>query len=171
MQKNDLMTSSIVTVQTHDFDLGTEVAQFREGKAGVGAVCAFVGTVREQSEGLPVSSMELEHYPGMTEKAIEAMIDEAHQRFEILGARVIHRVGKLQPCDQIVLVVVISTHRGQSYQACEFLMDYLKSHAPFWKKEQTPDGARWVDARVSDDQAAGRWGLPAQNVLSGSSFR
>lgn len=151
-----------VTVQTEDFDLSTEVAQLRAGQPGVGAVCAFVGTVRDHNEGTQVNTLELEHYPGMTEKAIEAMIEEAQSRFNILGARVIHRVGLLQPMDQIVLVAVSSAHRGQSYQACEFLMDYLKSHAPFWKKEQTPDGARWVDARVSDDVAAARWGLPAQ---------
>jgi molybdopterin synthase catalytic subunit len=108
--------------------------------------------------------MELEHYPGMTEKAIEAMIDEAFRRFDILGARVIHRVGPLQPLDQIVLVVVTSAHRGQSFQACEFLMDYLKTQAPFWKKEQTPEGARWVDARVSDDAALARWGISASNA-------
>jgi molybdopterin synthase catalytic subunit len=151
-----------VSIQTHDFDLSAEVARLRAGQPGVGAVCSFVGTVRDHNEGASVSAMALEHYPGMTEKAIEAMIDEAHRRFDILGARVIHRVGPLLPQDQIVLVAVVSAHRGQSFQACEFLMDYLKSHAPFWKKEQTPEGARWVDARVSDDAAAARWGLPAQ---------
>lgn len=151
-----------VSIQTHDFDLSAEVAALRAGQPGVGAVCSFVGTVRDRNEGASVSAMELEHYPGMTEKAIEAMIDEAQRRFDILGARVIHRVGPLLPQDQIVLVAVTSAHRGQSFLACEFLMDYLKSHAPFWKKEQTPDGARWVDARVSDDAAAARWGLPAQ---------
>jgi molybdopterin synthase catalytic subunit len=108
--------------------------------------------------------MELEHYPGMTEKSIEAMIDAAHQRFDIFGARVIHRVGLLQPLDQIVLVAVTSAHRGESFQACEFLMDYLKTQAPFWKKEQTPEGARWVDARVSDDAALARWGIQATNA-------
>ena len=151
-----------VSIRHEDFDLGAEVAALREGIPAVGAVCAFVGTVRDRNEGASVATMELEHYPGMTEKAIEAMIDEAHRRFDILGARVIHRVGPLLPQDQIVLVAVTSAHRGQSFQACEFLMDYLKTRAPFWKKEQTPDGARWVDARVSDDAAAARWGLPAQ---------
>jgi molybdopterin synthase catalytic subunit len=107
--------------------------------------------------------MELEHYSGMTEKSIEAMIDVAHKRFDILGARVIHRVGLLQPLDQIVLVAVTSAHRGESFQACEFLMDYLKTQAPFWKKEQTPEGARWVDARVSDDAALAKWGLSSSN--------
>ena len=178
--------TSRVSIQTEDFDLSAEVAALRAGHHGVGAVCSFIGTVRDRnavSETQAVEpsteevaeppvprtetvlSMELEHYPGMTEKAIEAMVDEAHRRFDILGARVIHRVGLLQPADQIVLVAVTSAHRGQSFQACEYLMDYLKSHAPFWKKEQTPDGARWVDARVSDDAAAARWGLPTQTSL------
>ena len=132
-----------VSIQTEDFDLSNEVARLRATEKGVGAVCSFIGTVRDRNDGQTVSTMELEHYPGMTEKAIEAMIDEAFKRFDILGARVIHRVGLLQPLDQIVLVVVSSAHRGQSFQACEFLMDYLKTQAPFWKKEQTPDGARW----------------------------
>ncbi len=153
-----------VSIQTWDFDLSTEVARLRADHKGVGAVCSFVGTVRDRNDGQPVSAMELEHYPGMTEKAIEAMIDEAFRRFDILGARVIHRVGPLQPLDQIVLVVVTSAHRGQSFQACEFLMDYLKTQAPFWKKEQTPEGARWVDARVSDDAALARWGISASNA-------
>jgi molybdopterin synthase catalytic subunit len=135
----------------------------RAGDPRVGAICSFVGTVRDRSDGNPVSTMELEHYPGMTEKAIEAMIDEARARFDIYGARVVHRVGLLQPCDQIVLVAVTSAHRGQSFQACEFLMDYLKTQAPFWKKEQTPQGAQWVDARVSDDAALARWGIVAEN--------
>lgn len=152
-----------VSIQTEDFDLSTEVARLREADKGVGAVCSFIGTVRDRNDGKSVSTMELEHYPGMTEKSIEAMIDEAHQRFNILGARVIHRVGLLQPLDQIVLVAVTSAHRGQSFQACEFLMDYLKTQAPFWKKEQTPEGARWVDARVSDDAALARWGIKASN--------
>ncbi|MCA0326019.1 MAG: molybdenum cofactor biosynthesis protein MoaE [Proteobacteria bacterium] len=114
--------------------------------------------------GPEVLTLELEHYPGMTEKSIETMIDEAQRRFQIHGARVIHRVGLLQPEDQIVLVAVTSAHRGESFQACEFLMDYLKTQAPFWKKEQTPEGARWVDARVSDDAALARWGLPFANA-------
>ena len=153
-----------VTIQTEDFDLSTEVAALRAGDAGVGAVCSFVGTVRDRSEGSGVSAMELEHYPGMTERAIEAMVDSAFTRFDIRGVRVIHRVGLLHPGDQIVLVAVTSAHRGQSYQACEYLMDYLKTQAPFWKKETTPEGARWVDARVADDAAAARWGLPAGNA-------
>ena len=158
------MTLPRVSIQTEDFDLSTEVAALRRANKGVGAVCSFIGTVRDRNEGDPVSSMELEHYPGMTEKSIEAMVDEALKRFNIFGARVVHRVGLLQPLDQIVLVAVTSAHRGQSFQACEFLMDYLKTQAPFWKKEETPQGARWVDARVSDDAALARWGIVANNA-------
>ena len=153
-----------VRIQTEDFDLGAEVAALRAGDAGVGAVAVFVGTVRDRNDGQGVSRMELEHYPGMTERSIEAMIDEAHRRFDIRGARVIHRVGPLLPQDQIVYVGVTSAHRGEAFQACEFLMDYLKTQAPFWKKETTPDGARWVDARVSDDEALKRWGIEACNA-------
>ncbi|MBK7119327.1 MAG: molybdenum cofactor biosynthesis protein MoaE [Comamonadaceae bacterium] len=152
-----------VSIQTEDFDLAAEVAALRQGDGRVGAVCSFVGTVRDRNDGQSVSTMELEHYPGMTEKSIEAMIDAAHRRFDILGARVIHRVGLLHPLDQIVLVAVSSAHRGESFQACEFLMDYLKTQAPFWKKEQTSEGARWVDARVSDDAALAKWGIQATN--------
>lgn len=159
-----------VVIQTDDFDLSSEVAALRASDGGVGAVCVFVGTVRDRHAGQPggavehVSAMELEHYPGMTERAIEAMIDEAHARFDLRAARVIHRVGLLQPLDQIVLVVVTSAHRGASFQGCEFLMDYLKTQAPFWKKETTPDGARWVDARVADDEALARWGFATSNA-------
>jgi molybdopterin synthase catalytic subunit len=153
-----------VTIQTADFDLSREVARLRAEDRRVGAVCAFVGTVRDRNDGAAVSAMELEHYPGMTERAIESMVEEAHRRFDIHGARVIHRVGLLQPLDQIVLVAVTSAHRGESFQACEFLMDYLKTQAPFWKKEQTPEGARWVDARVSDDAALARWGIQSGNA-------
>ncbi len=155
-----------VVIQNADFDLSREIAALRANDAGVGAVCSFVGTVRERTAGTAgsIRSMELEHYPGMTEKAIEAMIDAAHQRFDLLGARVIHRIGLLQPQDQIVLVAVTSAHRGESFQACEFLMDYLKTQAPFWKKEHGPDGARWVDARVSDDAALAKWGIAASNI-------
>ena len=148
-----------VTVQSDDFDLGREVAALRAADASIGAVATFIGTVRDRNDGLGVSSMELEHYPGMTERAIEAMIDAALARFDIRAARVVHRVGMLQPGAQIVLVAVSSAHRGQAFQACEFLMDYLKTQAPFWKKEHTPEGARWVDARVSDDEALKRWGI------------
>jgi molybdopterin synthase catalytic subunit len=156
--------SACVVIQTEDFNLATEIEALRSMDKRVGAVCSFIGTVRDRNDGLSVSSMELEHYPGMTEKAIEAMIDEAMARFDIFGARVIHRVGLLQPLDQVVMVAVTSAHRGQSFQACEFLMDYLKTQAPFWKKEQTPEGARWVDARVSDDAALAKWGIQAVNV-------
>ena len=160
------MSASRVVVQTADFDLGAEIAALRAFDAGVGAIASFIGTVRDRNDGLGVSSMELEHYPGMTERAIEAMIDEAVKRFDIRGARVIHRVGLLQPQDQIMMVAVASAHRGQAFQACEFLMDYLKTQAPFWKKEQTPDGARWVDARSSDDEAIARWGIVLANAGS-----
>ena len=146
-----------VAIQTADFNLADEVAALRANDARVGAVCSFVGTVRDRNDGASVATLELEHYPGMTEKAIEAMIDAAQQRFDIFGARVIHRVGLLQPLEQIVLVAVTSAHRGTSFQACEFLMDYLKTQAPFWKKEQTADGARWVEAKATDDKAADRW--------------
>ena len=153
-----------VLIQTQDFDLAKEIETLRANDKRVGAVCSFIGTVRDRNDGLSVSSMELEHYPGMTEKAIEAMIDEALARFDIFGARVIHRVGLLQPLDQVVMVAVTSAHRGQSFKACEFLMDYLKTQAPFWKKEDTPNGARWVDARVSDDAALAKWGIKASNA-------
>ena len=155
-----------VTIQTADFDVGAELAALRTGDAAIGALASFVGTVRDRNAGAAgsVSAMELEHYPGMTERAIEAMIDEALQRFDIRGARVVHRVGVLQPGAQIVLVAVASAHRGQAFQACEFLMDYLKTQAPFWKKETTADGERWVDARVDDDAALARWGIQANNA-------
>lgn len=153
-----------VVIQTQDFDLGAEIAALRAADKRVGAVCSFIGTVRDRNDGLNVSELELEHYPGMTEKSIEGMIDAAHKRFDIYAARVIHRIGPLKPLDQIVLVAVTSAHRGESFSACEFLMDYLKTQAPFWKKEQTPDGARWVDARVSDDAALAKWGIAASNA-------
>jgi molybdopterin synthase catalytic subunit len=158
--------SFTVSIQTHDFDVSQELAALRAGDARVGAVCSFLGTVRERNDGSSVASMELEHYPGMTEKSISAMMDEAKKRFDIFAARVIHRVGLLHPEDQIVFVAVTSAHRGESFKACEFLMDYLKTQAPFWKKEVTPEGARWVDARVSDDQALARWGIKASNSVA-----
>jgi molybdopterin synthase catalytic subunit len=160
-------TASRVTIQAADFDLAAEVRALHAQDHGVGAVASFVGTVRDRNapgSAGDVSLMELEHYPGMTERAIEAMIDAAHQRFDIRAARVIHRVGVLQPGEQIVLVAVASAHRGMAFQACEFLMDYLKTQAPFWKKETTPAGAQWVDARVADDAALARWGLTAHNA-------
>ena len=155
-----------VSIQTQDFDVSQELAALRAGDARVGAVCSFLGTVRERNDGSSVASMELEHYPGMTEKCIAAMMAEANKRFDIFAARVIHRVGLLHPEDQIVFVAVTSAHRGESFNACEFLMDYLKTQAPFWKKEVTPTGARWVDARVSDDQALARWGIQATNTAA-----
>jgi molybdopterin synthase catalytic subunit len=160
------MTQHRVSIQQEDFDLTTEVARLRAADKRVGAVCSFVGTVRDRNGGAAdsVQTLELEHYPGMTEKSIEAMIDAAHQRFDIFAARVVHRVGVMQPLDQIVMVAVTSAHRGESFKACEFLMDYLKTQAPFWKKEQTPEGAHWVDARVSDDAALQRWGIAAGNA-------
>lgn len=161
-----------VRIQTEDFDLAQEVAALRAGDARVGAVASFVGTVRDRSGGddpVDTTRMELEHYPGMTEAAIEAMIDAAQARFRILGARVVHRVGALEPGAQIVLVVVTSAHRGDAFDACEFLMDYLKTQAPFWKKEHRPDGsAHWVDARVADDAALARWGLASANAPAAS---
>ncbi len=150
-----------VRVQTEDFDLSTEVRQLRAGRPEVGAVATFIGTVRDINEGASVAEMELEHYPGMTEKALEDIIERARERFKLVDALVIHRVGPLLPQEQIVLVVTLSAHRGEAFAACEFIMDYLKSEAPFWKKEQTPDGARWVDARSSDEAALRRWSEPA----------
>lgn len=157
------MAAARVTIQAGDFDVSAEIAALRRDDPGVGAVCSFIGTVRDRNDGSAVSAMELEHYPGMTEKAIEQMIDEAFRRFDIRAARVIHRVGPLQLQDQIVLVVVTSAHRAESFRACEFLMDYLKTQAPFWKKERTPEGERWVDARVADDAALARWGIASRN--------
>lgn len=171
-----------VTIQTQPFDWAQEVAQLHAQDSRVGAVCSFVGTVREYSppaeQGAAssdatianniaynaVHTLELEHYPGMTEKSIEAILDLAQQRFGIFASRVVHRVGVLQPLESIVLVAVTAAHRGQSFQACEFIMDYLKTQAPFWKKEHTPQGPRWVDARVSDDAALARWGVHAPNA-------
>jgi len=146
-----------VRVQTEDFDVGAELAALRAGDGRVGAVASFVGVVRDLSEGKAISAMTLEHYPGMTEKALEAIVADAKARWEIFEALVIHRVGPLLPCDQIVLVAVSSAHRGEAFAACEFIMDYLKTQAPFWKKEDTPDGGHWVDARDSDDAALKRW--------------
>ena len=153
-----------VSIQAEDFNLNEEIEKLRAQDKRIGAICTFTGTVRDRNDGLNISSMELEHYPGMTEKAIEAMVDEATARFDIFGARVVHRIGLLQPLDQVVMVAVTSSHRGESFKACEFLMDYLKTQAPFWKKEQTPEGARWVDARVSDDAALAKWGIQVPNA-------
>ena len=146
-----------VRITTEDFDAGREIAALRGNDRRVGAIASFIGTVRDVNEGASVSAMTLEHYPGMTEKALDAIVEEARGRFDIYEALVIHRVGDLEPCDQIVLVAVTSAHRGDAFDACRFIMDYLKTRAPFWKREATPDGARWVDARQSDDEAAARW--------------
>lgn len=146
-----------VRVQTEDFDIGVEIAQLRKGNAKIGAIASFIGLVRDMNEGDDVSTMTLEHYPGMTEKALEDIVAQAQSRWKLYDALVVHRVGRLSPLDQIVLVVVTSAHRGDAFSACEFLMDYLKTQAPFWKKEDTAKGARWVDARESDDAAAARW--------------
>jgi molybdopterin synthase catalytic subunit len=146
-----------VRVQSADFDVGAEIAALRKGDPRVGGVASFIGVVRDLNDGNSVSEMTLEHYPGMTEAALEKIVAEAKARWDIYEALVIHRVGRLQPTDQIVLVVVTSAHRGEAFQSCEFLMDYLKTKAPFWKKEQTAEGGRWVDARGSDDSAAARW--------------
>ena len=164
------MTVQRVFIQTQDFNLADEVAALRASDKRVGAVCSFIGTVRDRNQSTQpeVSLLELEHYPGMTEKSIEGMIDEAHSRFDILAARVIHRIGPLLPLDQIVMVAVTSAHRGESFKACEFLRDYLKTQAPFWKKEQTPEGANWVDARESDDDALARWGITPVAATVGS---
>jgi molybdopterin synthase catalytic subunit len=156
-----------VRVQIADFDVAGEIAALRAGDARVGAVASFIGTVRDVNDAAEVSTMTLEHYPGMTEKALEAIVAEARARFDILDALVIHRVGTLQPTDQIVLVAVTSAHRGDAFDACRFVMDYLKTRAPFWKKEHTAEGVRWVDARVSDDAAAARWERDAQGPESG----
>lgn len=146
-----------VRVQQQDFDIGAEIAAFRRADPGIGAIASFIGLVRDVNEGDSVASMTLEHYPGMTEKALEGIVAEARGRWDIIDALVIHRVGELKPLDQIVLVVVTGAHRGEAFAACEFIMDYLKTRAPFWKKEQTSQGARWVEARSSDDEAAERW--------------
>ena len=146
-----------VRVQEADFDLNAELTALRAGDARIGALASFVGLVRDSNDGAGVVKMTLEHYPGMTEKALDAIVAEARARWDIYAALVIHRVGPLRPCDQIVLVAVTSAHRGEAFAACEFIMDYLKTRAPFWKKEITPAGERWVEARSSDDEAAARW--------------
>jgi molybdopterin synthase catalytic subunit len=153
-----------VRIQTEDFDAGAEIAALRAGNPAVGAVASFVGVVRDRNDGDAVATLTLEHYPGMTEKAIEAIVEEARSRWAIIDVTVVHRVGELKPLDQIVLVVVAGGHRGDAFAACEFIMDYLKTRAPFWKKEQTPEGTRWVDARASDDDAAERWKSPRADV-------
>ena len=149
-----------ISVQEADFDVGAEIEALSAGRSDVGAVASFVGLVRADTlagRGDEVSAMTLEHYPGMTEKSLEAIVAEADGRWRLLGARVIHRFGRLVPGERIVFVGVASSHRGDAFAACEFIMDYLKTRAPFWKKEDTPAGWRWVDAREADDSAAARW--------------
>jgi molybdopterin synthase catalytic subunit len=151
------VTQSLIRVQENDFDVSTEIAALRKGDPRVGAVVTFLGTVRDLNDGSQVKEMTLEHYPNMTEKALEEIVAQAKSRWNIYQTLVIHRVGPLLPEDQIVLVAVTSAHRGEAFAACEFIMDYLKTAAPFWKKEETPDGGRWVDARVTDEAAMARW--------------
>jgi len=146
-----------ILVQTEAFDLGTEVAAMSSGRTDIGAIASFVGLARDMNESSGVAAMTLEHYPGMTEKALAQLVDDAHARWTLQDVTVIHRIGRLVPGDPIVLVAVASRHRGEAFAACEFIMDFLKTQAPFWKKEETPDGERWVEARASDDAAAARW--------------
>jgi molybdopterin synthase catalytic subunit len=148
-----------VRIQQADFDVSAEIAALRAGNRGVGAVASFIGCVRDVNDNAQIGRMTLEHYPGMTEKAIAAIVEQARSRWNIPAALVIHRVGTLEPGDQIVLVVTLGAHRGEAFAACEFIMDYLKTRAPFWKKEETPQGERWVESRASDDVAAERWRL------------
>ena len=151
------MANIFIRVQEADFDLTTEIKNLRNADPQVGAVVSFLGTVRDMNEGSEVKAMTLEHYPGMTEKALQNLMDQARVRWDIRNSLVIHRVGALLPEDQIVLVAVTSAHRGEAFSACEFIMDYLKTAAPFWKKEETAEGGRWVDARVADGAAMARW--------------
>ncbi|MET0382060.1 MAG: molybdenum cofactor biosynthesis protein MoaE [Burkholderiaceae bacterium] len=153
-----------VRIQEADFDVAAELAALQRGRADIGAVVSFVGCVRGGPPDDGVHALTLEHYPGMTERAIDAMIVEADARFRLLGARVVHRIGRLLPGERIVLVATACSHRRDAFQACEFLMDYLKTQAPFWKKETTPAGDRWVDARAADDRALARWGLASANA-------
>lgn len=157
-----------ISVQTEDFDLSAEIAKLRANNPAIGAVVSFVGVVRDLNEGLDVQAMELEHYPGMTEKALQEIVAQASNRWQLMECLVIHRVGALKPLDQIVLVAVASAHRGEAFAACEFIMDYLKTQAPFWKKERTPDGERWVDAREADDTAVSKWGIVSTNSKVGA---
>jgi molybdopterin synthase catalytic subunit len=156
----------LISVQTEDFDLSTEIAKMRAHNPAIGAVVSFVGLVRDLNEGLQVRAMELEHYPGMTEKSLEMIATQAKQRWNLIDCLIIHRVGALLALDQIVLVAAASAHRGEAFAACEFMMDYLKTEAPFWKKETTPEGQRWVDARVTDESAMRKWRKSEEATLS-----
>jgi molybdopterin synthase catalytic subunit len=153
-----------VRIQTQDFDAGAEIAALRRNRPELGAIASFIGVCREANDGTAVTKMTLEHYPGMTERALENIVAEAKSRWNVMDVLVIHRVGEMKPTDQIVLVVVTGAHRGEAFSACEFVMDYLKTRAPFWKKEETPQGARWVEARSSDDEAAERWSPPKSSA-------
>lgn len=146
-----------VRVQTEDFDISAEILALRAGRSDVGAVASFIGVMRDFNDGSGVTELTLEHYPGMTEKSLQQIVDEAHGRWRLQDALVVHRVGRMRPADQIVLVVALSAHREEALAACAFIMDFLKTRAPFWKKERTPEGERWVESRASDDAAAGRW--------------
>jgi molybdopterin synthase catalytic subunit len=157
MMRREEQTRIDVRVQATDFDVGAELARLREGDPRIGAVVSFVGTVRDINDGASVAELELEHYPGMTERALADIVDQARARWPLYGALVVHRIGPMLPTEQIVLVACSAAHRGEAFAACEFIMDYLKTDAPFWKKEQTPDGARWVDARTTDDDAKAKW--------------
>lgn len=154
-----------VRVQTADFDSGREIAALRAGDGRIGAVASFIGVVRDLNEGDQVSTLFLEHYPGMTERELERICAEARSRWSVYDTLVVHRVGELRPTDQIVLVAVTGAHRGEAFAACEFIMDYLKTRAPFWKREQTPQGARWVEAKTTDSEAAARWNDPEPSAL------
>jgi molybdopterin synthase catalytic subunit len=156
------------SIQNGDFDLSREVAALRAGDARVGAVAVFVGTVRDLNDAATVTTMTLEHYPGMTEKALATIESEARARWQIFDVRIIHRVGELKPQDQIVLVAVTSAHRGEAFAACEFIMDFLKTRAPFWKKEAGATGSRWVEARAADDVAAARWDATGVAATAGA---
>lgn len=147
-----------VRVQETDFDLNAELTALRSGDARIGALASFVGLVRDINDGAGVSEMTLEHYPGMTEKALGKIVEKARERFHLEDVVVIHRVGDLSVGDQIVLCLVSASHRGEAFEGCEYIMDWLKTEAPFWKRETTPEGERWVDARESDDRAKARWG-------------
>lgn len=147
----------MVKVQTEDFDVGQVLTAMRHGNPSIGAMVSFVGLVRDLNDNAAVTTLTLEHYPDMTEKSLQAIVDQAKQRWDILDVVVIHRVGTLHPTDQIVLVAVTSAHRQAAFLACEFVMDYLKTQAPFWKKETNPQGAHWVEAKTSDDEAQARW--------------
>ena len=152
----------MIRVQENDFDVGAEIAALTAGRTDIGAIVTFTGTVRDTAKGEPITEMTLEHYPGMTEKELERIEAEAQARWPLQASLIVHRYGTLQPGENIVLVITASAHRHAAFEAAEFLMDYLKTHAPFWKKEAGPEGARWVDARESDDQANERWQRPAK---------